>query len=115
MVGATLGGRGVRLGVEDGSSGARAQGVTPGMAEAGPCSPTPLPPDPPLILHHPGPDFRTSLLKDVRKTGPGGRRWGEGLGAHHSGGLGSGRVWTHLSPQRVQILPKMGHPNFRCR
>ena len=46
------------------------------------------PPDPPPIPHHAAPDFRTSLSRDVRKSGAGGRRRGKGLGTHHCGGLG---------------------------
>ena len=33
--------------------------------------PRPLPPDPPLIPHHPAPCFRTSPSRDIRKRGAG--------------------------------------------
>ena len=83
----------------------RAKGFRPGLphALAWPCYLHPslqTPPRPsPIILH---PDFRTSLLKDARKSGAGWRRRGEGLGAHHDGGLGTGRV-SLPSPLRPHL------------
>ena len=63
------------------------QGLLPWL-----CSLHPFPQTPPL-LHHPAPDFRPSLLKDVWKSGAGWRRQGEGLGATIPV-AGSGRVLT---------------------
>ena len=74
---------------------------------------TPLPRPPPPLLHHPAPDFRTSLLKDVRKSGVGWRRRGEGLGATIPV-AGTGRVLTTSTSGEAggggqnPYLPKMG-------
>ena len=81
------------------------------------CCPTPLPPDPPPHLpHDPAPDFRTSLSQDMRKSGAGSRRRGEGLGAHPSGGLGKAGFWPPLPrsrrEERVKTLFLKWVPNF---
>ena len=79
---------------------------------------------PPPLPHFPAPDFQTSLSKDVWKSGAGKRRRGEGLCAHHSGGLGGvgfwpprlyARTWEKLRAEAIEgvkTLVLKWVPNF---